>query len=234
MKKTETNLRILLVIFVISLVIANVVGARVVTAGLAIGSIALSMSGGALTYAFTFLCTDIVGEIWGKAEAKRFVRYGFLGQIFATVMIVLTGYLPPTDMAMDAAYHTLLGQNWVFVIGSLCAYAASQSWDVFIFHKIRDRHIARHGCYTGSGRWIWNNLSTGTSQIIDTALYALISYGFGFGWLWNPEMHSTLIGIMIGQYLLKLCLALLDTPFFYFFTRRAHEGGKPSAGYLNY
>jgi uncharacterized PurR-regulated membrane protein YhhQ (DUF165 family) len=29
-----------------------------------------------------------------------------------------------------------------------------------------------------------------------------------------------LIGMMIGQYLLKACLALADTPFFYFFTRR--------------
>ena len=73
MKKTEKNLRILLVIFVISLIIANVVGARVITTGVSLGNIALTMSGGALTYAFTFLCTDIVGEIWCKKEAQRFV-----------------------------------------------------------------------------------------------------------------------------------------------------------------
>lgn len=34
-------------------------------------------------------------------------------------------------------------------------------------------------------------------------------------------MMMQLIGIIIGQYLLKACLALLDTPFFYFFTRNA-------------
>lgn len=220
MKKTESNLRILLVIFVISLVIANVVGARVITTGLTIGSIALTMSGGALTYAFTFLCTDIVGELWGKEEAKRFVRYGFIGQIFATIMIVLTGWLPATDAAMDGAFNTLLGQNWMFVIGSLSAYYASQSWDVFIFHRIREKYIKKHGHYEGQGRWIWNNLSTATSQIVDTAIYALISYGIGLGWLWQHETRVALIGIMIGQYLLKLGLALLDTPFFYFFTRR--------------
>ena len=220
MKKTESNLRILLVIFVISLVIANVVGARVITTGLALGSIALTMSGGALTYAFTFLCTDIVGEVWGKKEAQRFVKYGFIGQIFATAMIVATGWLPATDTAMDGAYNTLLGQNWVFVLGSLSAYFASQTWDVFIFHKIRDHYIKKHGEYHGQGRWIWNNLSTGTSQIIDTVIYASISYGLGFGWFWQHETRIALIGIMIGQYLLKLGLALLDTPFFYFFTRR--------------
>ena len=94
MKKTEKNLRILLVIFVISLIIANVVGARVITTGVSLGNIALTMSGGALTYAFTFLCTDIVGEIWGKKEAQRFVKYGFIGQIFATIMIIATGFRP--------------------------------------------------------------------------------------------------------------------------------------------
>lgn len=35
------------------------------------------------------------------------------------------------------------------------------------------------------------------------------------------EGRMQLIGIIIGQYLLKACLALLDTPFFYFFTRNA-------------
>ena len=37
----------------------------------------------------------------------------------------------------------------------------------------------------------------------------------------NREIEMQLIGIIIGQYLLKACLALLDTPFFYFFTRNA-------------
>lgn len=40
----------------------------------------------------------------------------------------------------------------------------------------------------------------------------------------NHDTHEgrmQLIGIIIGQYLLKACLALLDTPFFYFFTRNA-------------
>lgn len=224
MKKTDNNLKILIIIFVISLVIANVVGARTITTGITIGNITLAMSGGAITYAATFLCTDIISEIWGKAEAKRCVKYGFIGQLFATVCIVLTGLCPATDEVMDGAYHTLLGQNWVFVTGSLCAYFVSQSWDVFVFHKLKDRYTKRHGSYTGRGRWLWNNGSTITSQIWDTVIYAVISFGFGMGWLFTPEGRTQLIGVIIGQYLLKACLALLDTPFFYFFTRGQKDG----------
>lgn len=102
------------------------------------------------------------------------------------------------------------------------AYLVSQSWDVAVFHAIRDRYIAKHGSTKG-GRWLWNNGSTITSQIWDTVIYAVISFGFGLGWVHTHEGRMQLIGIIIGQYLLKACLALLDTPFFYFFTRNAER-----------
>lgn len=155
-----------------------------------------------------------------QATAQRVVKYGFIGQIFATACIMITGVFPATDAVMDNAYQTLLGQNWIFVIGSLSAYLVSQSWDVAVFHAIRDRYIAKHGSTKG-GRWLWNNGSTITSQIWDTVIYAVISFGFGLGWVHTHEGRMQLIGIIIGQYLLKVCLALLDTPFFYFFTRNA-------------
>ena len=220
MKKNETNFMILLTLFVISIVIANVVGARVITTGLSIGGISISTSGGAITYAVTFLCTDIISEIWGKQKAKSVIKYGFIGQIFATICIILTGFCKATDVGMDAAYQTLLGQNWLFVIGSLCAYYASQSWDVFFFHKIRDTYVKKHGTIK-HGKWLWNNGSTMTSQIIDTVVYASISFGIGLGFFWSKEGLMNLVGLMIGQYILKACLALLDTPIFYFLTRHS-------------
>jgi hypothetical protein len=219
MRKTNQNLTILTTLFVISIVVANVVGARTITTGLHIGGITLALSGGAITYAVTFLCTDIIGELWGKETAQGVVKYGFIGQVFATVCITLTGLLPATDAGMDSAYQTLLGQNWIFVLGSLSAYLVSQSWDVVAFHAIRDRYIKRHGS-TDGGRWIWNNASTITSQLWDTVIYAVISFGIGMGYLYSSAGRGQLLGIVLGQYLLKACLALLDTPFFYFFTRK--------------
>lgn len=218
MKKNDTNFSILFTLFVISIVIANVVGARVITTGIKLFGFELSTSGGAITYAITFLCTDIIGEIWGKKKANSVIKYGFLGQVFATFCILVTQYFRPVDSAMDQAYRTLLGQNWIFVIGSLAAYYCSQSWDVFIFHKIRDTYIKKHGSRDG-GRWIWNNASTMTSQIIDTVIYASISFGIGQKWFFTKGMAGTFIGLVIGQYLLKWFLALLDTPLFYLCTR---------------
>lgn len=222
MKKSETNYMVLVTLFVISIVIANVVGARVITTGASIGNIPIQTSGGAITYAVTFLCTDVIGEIWGKQKAMDVVKYGFIGQVFATIAIALTGLCTAVDMRMEQAYQTLLGQNWVFVIGSLCAYYASQTWDVYVFHKIRDSYIRKHGGVK-HGKWIWNNASTMTSQIFDTAIYATVAFGFGLGWLFSSHGVTSLIGLMIGQYVLKFCLAVFDTPVFYFLTRRENE-----------
>lgn len=215
MKKTETNFMILTTLFVISIVIANVVGARVITTGISVGNILISTSGGAITYAVTFLCTDVISELWGKEKARSIIKYGFIGQIFATVCIILTGFFPAVDMGMDEAYKTLLGQNYMFVLGSLSAYYASQSWDVFIFHKIKQKSVKY--------KWIRNNVSTMTSQMIDTVVYASISFGIGMRWFFTEGMMTAFVGLVIGQYLLKAFLAAIDTPVFYFLTRSRKE-----------
>lgn len=224
MKKTEQNLSLLRMIFAVSLVVSNVVTAKLVRTGITLFGTQLTVPGAVLCYAITFLMTDVIGEIWGKKEADKTVLQGFICQTIATILIVLTGFLPTDNDEMQTAYNALLGQNYVFVIGSLVAYFASQSWDVWVFHKIRNRYIAKHGS-TAHGRWIWNNASTMTSQIIDTVLFIGISFGIGFGWLFNKEMLPTLSAMMVGQYGVKLILAALDTPFFYLLTRKRAENG---------
>lgn len=218
MKKNNKNLMLLSMLFVVSLVIANVVTAKVIQTGIPLFGTTITIPGAALCYAITFLITDIVGEIWGKEDADRIVRYGFIGQVVATCLIVLTQFLPAVNPEMQVSYEMLLGQNVVFVIGSLVAYLISQHWDVWIFHKIRNKFINKEG--TNKSRWIWNNASTMTSQIWDTVIFIGIAFGIGFGWLFDVSMWPTLGAMMVGQYLIKFILALLDTPFFYFFTRK--------------
>lgn len=217
MKKNESNLLLLNIIFVVSLVISNVVTGKLMRTGVSLFGVPVTLPGAGICYAVTFLMTDTIGEIWGKKEANRTVRFGFIGQIFATLLIIITQYLPAADESMQKAYVQLLGQNWIFVLASLVAYAASQSWDVWVFHKIRDAHISKNG--SSKNRWIWNNASTLTSQILDTVIFIAIAFGFGFGWFFKSEMHPVLFSMMAGQYIFKLMLGLLDTPIFYLLTR---------------
>lgn len=226
MKKTVENLSLLRMIFVVSLVIANVVTGKLIYTGISLFGTVITLPGAAVCYAITFLMTDIISELWGKEEAGKTVRMGFVCQILATFLIIMTQFLPAVDPGMQASYVALLGQNWIFVTGSMIAYLASQHWDVWMFHKIKKAQANISGEELSKRRWMWNNGSTMTSQIIDTVLFIGIAFGLGFGWLFDTTMWPTLFAMMVGQYIFKFILAILDTPFFYFFTRRKEEGNE--------
>ena len=89
-----------------------------------------------------------------------------------------------------------------------------------MFHKIRNAYVKKNGTIKG-GKWLWNNGSTITSQLLDSIIYAGIAFGLGFGWLFDPTMRPALFGMILGQWLFKVVVALCDTPFFYFLTRRS-------------
>lgn len=223
MKKTNTNLMLCAMVFAMALVISNVVTAKTVLTGISLFGSPVLVPSAVICYCITFLMTDVVGEIWGAKEARFIVLGGLMCQVLACVLILIAQALPAADASMQASYDMLLGQNAVFVAASLTAYLCSQTWDVFIFHKIRNHFLSRDGNKQGapSGkRWIWNNASTMTSQIIDTVIFIGIAFGFGFGWLFDPVMLPQLGAMMVGQYLCKFLLAALDTPFFYILTRK--------------
>lgn len=205
-------------IFVVCLVIANVVSARVLYTPVKLFGSPVTLPGAALCYCLTFLCTDVISQNYGKEEANRTVKFGFIGQLLATLLIMLTGYLPIASGFENVAdaYNTLLGQNLWFCAGSMIAYLISQTLDVTIFHKVRDWAVNKtHG---EKHRWLQNNISTTISQFVDTAIFITIAFGFGMKLPW-----SVVIPMMIGQYVFKFILALLDTPFFYLMTRNVEE-----------
>ena len=218
MKKTQENLYLLYMIFAVGLVTANAISAKIFTTGLNLFGNPITLTVGAICYPITFLVTDIIGEIWGKREAKYAVIYGFVCQVIATLVIIIARYLPAVDSSVQDSYIALMGQNWVFVLASLSAFTVSQSWDVFVFHKIRNAYIKKHGSRKG-GRWIWNNGSTIGSQLIDSVIYVIVAFGLGFRWLFDSSMHGMMLSMIAGQFVIKAIFALLDTPIFYIATR---------------
>jgi uncharacterized integral membrane protein (TIGR00697 family) len=205
MKKTETNLTILNCLFITSLLVANVVASKVVTFW------GLVVPAAIVAYPLTFLMTDVIGEIWGKEEANKTVKIGIVCQLASLLMIGIAILLPVAPFADNQAeFKSILGSSFRVVFASLIGYVCSQSWDVWIFHKIRDAYIKRHGSTKG-GRWIWNNASTMTSQIIDTAIFITIAF---------VGTVPNIFTMIASQYFIKLIYAALDTPFFYLLTNK--------------
>ena len=214
MKKTTNNLIILITLFVSALITSNIISSNgMIFTNLYIGNIQLLAPAAVLAYAITFLMTDIIGQIWGKKQANFTVLCGFIAQCLCTILIYFTPIIFKRWFVGSDTYTALNSLGW-FTIGSLVAYSCSQTWDVFIFHKIKDWAKDKFGEEKyNKQRWLWNNGSTMTSQIIDTIIFIGIGFGIGLHMSGND-----LLGLMIGQYCIKFVIALLDTPFFYLFT----------------
>jgi uncharacterized integral membrane protein (TIGR00697 family) len=98
-------------------------------------------------------------------------------------------------------------------VASLLSYMVSQTFDVWAFHHIKAR--------TGEAKlWLRNNGSTVASQLLDTAIF----YGIAF---FGIIPTAQLIQLILATYILKIVIALIDTPFVYFviwFVRRGQHG----------
>ena len=99
------------------------------------------------------------------------------------------------------AYNTTLGSVPRIVLASMLAYLVSQHHDVFAFHLWRR---------LTKGRFLWlrNNASTMVSQGIDTVLFITIAFV-------GVVPTNVLLNMILGQYVIKLCIAVADTPICY-------------------
>lgn len=198
MKKTQQNLLLLNGIFISSLIIANIVSAKIVSFW------GLVIPAAVVAYPITFLMTDTIGEIWGKEQANKTVKIGFACQLISLVLIGLAILLPVAPFADNQAeFQSIMGQSFRVVGASLVAYLIAQFNDVHIFHKLKEKTGGKH-------KWLRNNVSTMTSQLLDTSIFITIAF---IGTVPN-------IWVMIAsQYLIKVLYAALDTPFFYLLTK---------------
>ena len=211
-------------LFAALLVASNAVAAKQVPIGRWFG-IDISITIGIVCYPITFLITDIIGELWGKKEAQIAVIGGLIGQVIAMILIVIANAIKGSDAGTDANFSAILGSNWILTLGSLLACFLSQTWDVWVFHKIRDKYIEKHGSTKG-GRWIWNNASTITSQLIDSIVF----YCFLLIMLSTLGVHlrfRTCVVTIFAYWIIKAAIAILDTPIFYLCTTKGKNiGGK--------
>jgi uncharacterized integral membrane protein (TIGR00697 family) len=168
------------------------------------------LPGAALAYALTFLASDCYAELYGRRATQVVVNVAFLANFLVLALVWSTLAAPGVDPEVSAAFQTALGPTGNIVAGSLLAYVVSQNWDVFVFHAIRDR--------TGERMlWLRNLASTATSQALDTVIFVGVAFYaaptlFGVGMAFEPP---ALLALGLGQYLLKLAIAVLDTPVVY-------------------
>jgi uncharacterized PurR-regulated membrane protein YhhQ (DUF165 family) len=211
------------------------------------GKGALVLTAGIVTYPLTFLCTDIVSEVYGRRRADRMVILGFVCSLLMLGILSLGVVLPPAEIwtvpdafaglfhpdhvtrdaatgalsassaASQAAYSFTFDAPGILLLASMTAYLCAQLVDNRLFHFWRRLSGGRH-------LWFRNNMSTLLSQLVDTVIVNFIFLYF----YWDMALPA--IGaVVIGVYFLKFLLALADTPLCYLGVWLTRRSVSPSA-----
>jgi hypothetical protein len=167
----------------------------------------LTTYGGNILYGCIFFCTDLLAEHYGKKEALKAVRIGFVSLLIYFVASQFYLHLD-TNLSLDgaeavqSALTTIFAPAWGIVVASVSAFLISNTIDVYVYDAIHKK--------TGVKLlWLRNNVSTFFSQLVDTITFTFIAAAFGiFDW--------SIVGeIILFAYIFKILVAAFDTPFLY-------------------
>ncbi|MFA9556363.1 queuosine precursor transporter [Evansella sp. AB-rgal1] len=191
-----TKLILLAGLFIAALLVSNVISTKLFDIG------GVVLTAGLLAYPLTFLISDSISEVYGKSIAKKVILIGLLANILMLGFFYVAISLPAASFwPMQGEFEAILGAVPRVVAASLVAYFFSQLFDVNLFHKLKEKTQGKH-------LWLRNNGSTLASQLLDSIIFVFIAF---YG-----TMPLSALFVMIGtQYLVKLLIALADTPFIY-------------------
>lgn len=195
----EKKKKLLFAIFIASMIIVNTLGTKITTI------LGVRVSVGIFFMPLLFLITDIIGEVYGKKEADSFVNNAIVALIFLFLMTWICVKVPGNaTWGLQKEYSQIFGSSIRMTMASLISFTVSQHLDVFTFSLFKKITQGKH-------LWIRNNLSTITSQFVDTTLFMFIAfyhisskYNIGF-----------IFSLIIPYWTFKMILALIDTPFCY-------------------
>ena len=165
---------------------------------------------GTILFASTFLCTDILSEYYGKEKARKNVLIGFCSFFLMTILMLVTIGIQPAEgewvsMVQDSLAILFTPMTSIFV-ASMIAYLISQYFDIWFFSYLKT---------VSSNKLLWlrNNVSTAVSSLIDNTVFSI------FAWIiLNPNpfpLSDVIMTFILGVYLLRVFIAILDTPFIY-------------------
>ena len=172
---------------------------------------------GVLPYPVTFICTDLISELYGEKKARDMVWMGVLLNAWVIFLLWLGGVLPGFDL--DASGQPLVdaaGREPTFfeirelafgaVAASMVAYLAAQLCDVRLFHFWKRLTNGKH-------LWLRNNASTMVSQIVDTTAVILVTHFYAAALPVNGDepIWPQLMVFIASGYVFKVLVAALDT-----------------------
>ncbi len=215
-RRRELVFLVLAGFFLGTLAMLNILGiTRFIDLGFTVLDEKVMVAVGVLPYPVTFLCTDLISELYGRRRAAGLVWMGLALNLWVGAILWIGGVLPGFDLGSDRTpplhlFTELRTTTFAAITASMIAYLAAQLVDVHLFHFWKRLTKGKH-------LWLRNNGSTLVSQLVDTVAVILVTHYLAGGLPVDADrpLASQLFAFIAAGYVFKLVVALLDTGPFY-------------------
>lgn len=203
-------------IMVTALLAANVVGVKLFSLQLDLGSlgrIPIEHTAGMIPFPITFLLTDLLNEYFGKKAARRttYVAFAMGALAFAiyaaALRIPILEGIPGT--ATQEAFENIFGAATLMYLASLGAFVLGSMLDIFLFGLFK--RLTR-----GKLVWLRATGSTVISQLFDSFLVTFFFFYVAQALTGGQTADAKFIfQTALTGYVLKFVIAIVLTPFIY-------------------
>lgn len=182
--------------FVTILITSNIVSTKIVNLW------GFVFDGGTLLFPLSYIIGDVLTEVYGYARTRSLIWTGMMCQLLLSLVIIGVGLLPSdASRPLQQSYMDILWFAPRIIIASIIAYLIGEFINSYLLAKIK---IATHG----TKLWLRTIWSTIIGQWLDTIIFVLIAF-------WVVFDTSTIIALIVSNYILKVSIEIIFTPVTY-------------------
>jgi queuosine precursor transporter len=178
---------IIVAVFITCLITANITAVKLIAVG------GLVFPAGLAIFPISYVCGDVLTEVYGYAQVRRVIWRGFLCNLLAGAAIRVGQVLPPAAF-WDAqpAYVRILGSTPRLLGASVLAYLVGQFANAAVLAKMK---------VATQGRWRW-------TRGLDSLVFITVAFA-------GALPAGALAVIILTQWLVKVTYEALMTPVTY-------------------
>jgi queuosine precursor transporter len=183
-------------LFVTALITANITAVKL------IGVFGLVLPAAVVVFPISYICGDVLTEVYGYRAARRVIWLGFLCNLLAVGAIYLGGVLPAAPLwQSQEAYETILGYTPRILAASFLAYLVGEFANSYVLARMK---------VATDGRWLWSRTigSTLVGQGLDSLVFIVLAFV-------GTIPLGAIISAIVAQWLVKSAYEALATPLTY-------------------
>lgn len=194
------------VLFVASLVTANIIAVKLVNLG------PLVLPAAVIIFPVSYIVGDVLTEVYGYGAARRVIWLGFGANLLAVLAIAAGGALPAVPFwdaggqygsAAEAqkAYEAILGFSPRLLVASFLAYLVGEFANSFVLARMKILTQGRH-------LWMRTIGSTVIGQALDSCLFLGVAFA-------GIVPYGQIGALILSQWLFKVAYEAILTPVTY-------------------